>query len=93
MKKWLYALAAFLVVLGFAILGRDEKAAKKAGAQRDALLVDGSRKARDKAEAAGKRADKLQEDAKVAAEIGKAAVDNVGNNNETIASVLDAWRK
>ena len=93
MKKWLYALAGFLVVVGFSILGRDERRAKKAGAQRDALLVDGSKAAKEKAKKAGEKADKLQAQAAEAAKVGEAVVNDVGSNNETIASVLDGWRK
>jgi len=93
MKRWLLALGAGLLALGFIILTRDEKAAAKAGAQRDALILDGSKRAQKKAEQQGKKADKLQADAIEAGKIGKAVVDKVGTNSETIGSILDNWHK
>jgi hypothetical protein len=90
-RRW-WALAGFLIVVGFAILGRDEKAAKKASKQRDDLLLAGSQSAKDKAIQAGQQADDRQADAVEAAEVGKAAIDKVGKNGETMASMLDAWK-
>lgn len=93
MSKWFWMVATFLIAVGFAILGRDEKAAAKAGAQRDALIKEGSGRAKAKAHKLGIKADKHQANAVKAGEVGKKVVDNVGKNSETISSVLDSWRK
>ena len=93
MKKWLLAAGALLVAIGFSILGRPERQLKKVQKQHDNLIVDGSKRAEAKAVAAGKKADKLQAEAKVAAEKGQAVIDNVGKNNETMRNLLDSWRK
>jgi len=92
MKKWIYALGALLLAIGFAILGRDGRAAKRAEGQRDKLLLDNTKTAKDKAKKAGAKADKLQKDAAAAAEAGKAAIDKVGAKDENMASLLDSWR-
>ncbi len=92
MKKWLWGLAAVLIGVGFAILNRDEKAAAKAGAQRDALILEGSGRAKAKAHKAGIKADKHQANAVKAAEVGRAVVDKVGKNSESVSSILDGWR-
>ena len=92
MKKWLWAAAAALIAIGFAILSRDEKAAVKAGAQRDALIKEGSGRAKAAAHKAGIKADRHQENAVEAAKVGQAVVDKVGKNNEGIRDVLDGWR-
>jgi len=91
-KRWLWAAAALLIAVGFAILGRDEKAAAKAGAQRDALILEGSGRAKAKAHQAGIKADKHQANAVKAAEVGQAAIDKVGSNSESVSSILDGWR-
>ncbi len=91
MKKWLWGVAAILIAVGFAILGRDEKAAAKAGAQRDALIKEGSGRAKRKAHLAGIKADIHQANAVKAAEVGQAVVDKVGKNNESVRSILDSW--
>jgi len=94
--KWLrrigYALAAALIAAGFGMLGRPARRQKKAEGQRDALLLDGSRKARDKADKARKRADQHQVDAQDAAIAGQAAIDKVGDSDESMAKLLDSWR-
>ena len=92
MKKWLYAAAAVLIALGFGILTRDGRKAKTLTASRDDLLLDGSRRSRNKAIKAGRKADVLQADAKKAAEVGQAAIDKVGSNDETMRDLLDNWR-
>lgn len=92
MKKWLWAAAALLIAVGFAILGRDEKAAVKAGAQRNALILDGSGRAKRKAYLAGIKADIHQRNAEKAAEVGQAAIDKVGKNHESVRNILDGWR-
>jgi len=92
MKKWLYAAAGLLIAVGFGILGRDGRKAKKVESQRDKLLLDKTRVAQEKAKRAGKKADKLQANAKVAAEAGQAAIDKVGSNDPTMAELLDNWR-
>jgi len=92
MKKWLYAAAAVLIAIGFGILTRDGRKAKTLAASRDELLLDGSRRSRDKAMQAGRRADVLQADAEKAAKVGQAAIDKVGSKDETMAQLLDSWR-
>ena len=93
MKKWLLGAGALLVAIGFAILQRPERQLKKVTAQRDNLLRDNTKKAQVKAEKLGEKADKLQAQASEAADIGRAEVDKVGSQSETIGSVLDSWRK
>lgn len=92
MKRWLYGAAALLLAVGFAILARDGRAASRAEKQRDNLILDKTKKAQVKAEKLGKKADKLQADAKVAAEVGQAAIDKVGANDENMRDILDSWR-
>ena len=93
MKKWLWAAAAALIAIGFAILSRDEKAAVKAGAQRDALIKEGSGRAKAKAHKMGIKADKHQANAVKAGKVGQKVVDKVGTQGETVSSILDSWRK
>ena len=93
MKKWLYWAAGGLALLAFWILGGPERKVKKLTAQKDSLLLDGSGRARHKAHLLGIKADKHQRNAVEAEKIGQATVNNVGQKNETIASVLYSWRK
>jgi propanediol dehydratase small subunit len=93
MKKWLLAAGGFLVLVGFAILNRPERKLKKVEAQRDQLMLDNTKKAQVKAKKLGAKADTLQADAVAASEVGKATVDKVGQQGETVSSVLDSWRK
>ena len=92
MSKWLLAIGSFLAIVGFAILNRPERQLKKVVAQRDQLMHDNTKKAQVKAEQLGKKADKLQVRANEAADAGKAAVDKVGTQGETVSSILDSWR-
>jgi len=91
MKKLLWAIAGGLILFGFTILGRDEKAAVKAGDQRDALIKEGSGRAKRKAHLAGIKADKHQANAVKAAEVRQAVIDKVGSNNESVRDLLDSW--
>jgi len=93
MKRWLLAFGAFLAAVGFAILSRPDRKLKHVERQRDMLLHENTKKAQVKAEKLGEKADKLQAEAVEAAEAGKAVVDKVGTQSETISSVLDSWRK
>lgn len=93
MTKWLLAIGSFLALVGFAILSRPDRQLKKVEAQRDQLMHDNTKKAQVKAEQLGKKADKLQAQAKEAETVGKATVDKVGKQGETVSSVLDSWRK
>lgn len=93
MNKCLLAIGSFLAVVGFAILQRPERKLKKVEAQRDQLMLDNTKKAQVKAEKLGAKADALQADAMTASEVGKATVDKVGQQGETVSSVLDSWRK
>ena len=93
MNKWLLAFGSFLAIVGFAILGRPERKLKKAVAQRDQLLRDNTKVAQVKAKKLGAKADKLQAQADEASEAGKATVNKVGTQGETVSSILDSWRK
>lgn len=93
MKKWLYAAAGGLALLAFWILGGPSRAATKAGEQRDALILDGSGKAKAAAHKAGIKADAHQKNAVIAGEQGKKIMDKVGTNDESMADLLDSWRK
>lgn len=94
--KWLkgigYALAAALIAVGFGMLARPGRKLKKAEDQRDYLLQEGSREARDAAVKAGEQADKHQADAAAAAVAGQKAMDKAGKSNESMAKLLDSWR-
>jgi propanediol dehydratase small subunit len=92
-NKWLLAFGSFLAIVGFAILGRPERKLKKAVAQRDHLMLDNTKAARVKAKKLGAKADKLQAQADLASEAGKATVNKVGTQGETVSSILDSWRK
>jgi uncharacterized protein YlxW (UPF0749 family) len=92
-NKWLLAIGAFLAAVGFAIISRPERQLKKVEHQRDQLLHDNTKRAQVKAEQLGKKADKLQAKAKEAEQVGKATVDKVGTQGETVSSILDSWSK
>ena len=93
MKKWLYAAAGLLAVFAFFILGGPARAATKARGQRDDLLIEGSGKAKAKAHKLNIKANAHQANAIKAEAVGKATVDRVGTNDETVSSILDSWRK
>ncbi len=93
MKKFLYWAAGGLALLAFWILSGPSKAAAKAGKQRDDLILEGSGKAKAAAHKAGIKADKHQRNAVVAGKQGKIIMDRVGENNESMADLLDSWRK
>ncbi len=93
MKSWLYWLAGALALLAFHILGGPERAAIKAGKQRDDLILDGSGRAKAKAHKAGIKADKHQANAVTAGEVGKKVMDKVGTDDESMGDLLDSWRK
>lgn len=93
MKKFLYWAAGGLALLAFWILGGPGRAATKAGKQRDDLLLAGSGRAKAKAHKAGIKADKHQRNAVAAGKQGKIIMDKVGTNDESMADLLDSWRK
>ena len=93
MKKWLYAAAAVLALVAFWILGGPERRVKKLTGQRDVLVLEGSKRAKAKAKKMGIQADKHQANAVNAAEAGKAVIDKVGTNGESMRDLLDSWRK
>ena len=93
MRKWYYWAAGALALLAFYILGGPERKVKKLKGLRDELILDGSGRAKAKAHQLGIKADKHQLNALEAEKVGKATVDKVGTQGETISSVLDSWRK
>ena len=92
--KWLrrigFALAAGLIALGFGMLGRPGRKLKKVQDQRDYLLTEGSRKAREEAVKAGALADKHQVAANEAAAVGQKAIDGV--RDESMRELLNDFR-
>ncbi len=92
MKKWLYWAAGGLAILAFYILGGPERKVKKLTEQKDALLLDGSGRAKAKAHQLGIKADKHQLNAVEAEKIGQSTVDKVGTQGETVSSILDSFR-
>lgn len=92
MKKVLYALGALLLALGFGILGRDGRAAKRAQNHSDKLILDSTKASQEKAKKLGEKAERLQQDAQLAAEAGVAALNKVGAKDESMDSLLDTWR-
>ena len=93
MKKWLYVAAGWLALFAFYILGGPERKVKKLKGQRDELILDGSGRAKAKARQLGIKADKHQRNALEAEKVGKSTLDKVGTQGETVASILDGWRK
>jgi len=93
MRKVLYWLAGLLVLVGLGILGRPGRAQARAEGHRDELILDGSGRAKARAHQASIRADKHQRNAVVASEAGLKAMDKVGTDNESMADLLDSWRK
>ena len=93
MKKWYYTALGLLALLAFRLLGSSERKEKKLKGQRDELILEGSGKAKAKARDKGIQADKHQKNAVVAAAVGKKIMDKVGTNNESMADLLDSWRK
>ncbi len=74
------------------MLGRSKRQLRKAEDRETALLIDGSAKARLKAEKHGAKATKLQANAAEAAVTGQKLIDRVGADNEDMASILSDWR-
>ena len=93
MKKWYYAALGLIALLAFHLLGASERKEKKLKGQRDDLILEGSGRAKAKAHQKGIQADKHQKNAVVAGEVGKKVMDKVGTNNESMAELLDSWRK
>ncbi len=93
MKKWWYAILGGLALLAFHLLGASERKKKKLKGQRDALILEGSGRAKAEAHQKGIQADKHQKNAVKAGEVGKKVMDKVGTNNESMADLLDSWRK
>ena len=93
MKKWWYAALGGIALLAFYLLGGAERKEKKLKGQRDDLILEGSGRAKAKARQKGIQADKHQKNAVVAGEVGKKVMDKVGTDNESMADLLDSWRK
>ncbi len=86
------AIAGFLVLLGFSMLGRSKRQLRKAEDRETALLIEGTAEARLKAERHGAKATKLQARAAEAAVTGQKLIDRVGADNEDMRSILDTYR-
>jgi len=93
--KWLrnaaIVLAGILVAVGFAMLGRPGRRAKRAESRTEKLLSEGTEKALKKAVKENAKADKFKGEAKEAAKAGQAAIDKVGTQNEDMAAILADW--
>ncbi len=85
------AIAGFLVLLGFSMLGRSKRQLRKAEDRETALLIEGTETARLKAERHGAKATKLQARAAEALNKGRELLDEVGKD-EDMASILSDWR-
>lgn len=90
-KRAMLAIGGLLLALGMAILGRDGRRAKRAEKQRDNLLATKIKTDQDKAERLNKKAEKHKLAAKEAAEATKARLDAIGEKDEDMAALLDAW--
>ncbi len=94
--KWLrnaaIVLAGILVAVGFGMLGRSARQAKKAESRTETLLSEGTEAALKKAEKETAKAAAFREDAQAAAAAGQAAIDRVGTQNEDMAAILADWR-
>jgi len=93
MKKWYYAALGFVALAAFHLLGASERKEKKLKGQRDNLILEGSGKSKAQAHKKGIQADKHQKNAVVAGEVGLKVMDKVGADNESMADLLDSWRK
>jgi len=93
MKKWWYAVLGAIALLAFHLLGASERKEKKLRGQRNGLILEGSGRSKAEAHKKGIQADKHQKNAVVAGEVGKKVMDNVGKQGESMADLLDSWRK
>ena len=93
MKAWWYWLLGAIALLALSSLGAPGRKEKKLKGQRDDLILEGSGRAKAEAHKKGIQADKHQRNAVVAGEVGKKVMDSVGKNNESMADLLDSWRK
>jgi len=91
--KWLrrcgIALAGILVAVGFAMLGRDGRRAKKAERRTEELLSEGTEKALKKAVRETAKAEKFKGQAKESAAAGKTAIDGV--KDEELRTIIGNW--
>ncbi len=93
MKKWWYAALGLLALFAFHFLSAPGRSEKRLKGERDALILDGSGRAKAEAHKKGIQADKHQRNAKIAGEVGQKVMDKVGTNDESMADLLDSWRK
>lgn len=91
MRKFLYALGGILLAVGFGILGRDGRAARRAEAQRDALLATGANEHKKKAEQLAVKAEKQKAAAKEAADATKARLEKLSEKDPDMDDLLSAW--
>jgi len=93
--KWLrrcgIALAGLLVAVGFAMLGRDGRRAKKAERRTEELLSEGTEKALKKAVRETAKAENFKAQAMEAAKAGQAAIDKIGAKDKNMAEILSTW--
>lgn len=93
MKKWLYWAAGGLALAAFWILGGPDRKIRKITRQKEDLILDGSNRAKARAQQLNLKADKHQANALEAERVGKITVDKVGTQGETVSSILDSWHK
>ncbi len=95
--KWLksaaLALAGILIAVGLGMIGRDGRRAKKAEVREQQYLADGSAKSLVKAKREQAKAKKFKAEAKIAVQRGEAALNRIGDKDESIASMLDRYHK
>jgi len=93
--KWLrnagIVLAGILVAIGFAMLGRPARRAKRAEARTEKLLSAGTEKALKKAVKESAKADKLKKDAREAALVVEAKLEKISAKDVDMGDLLSAW--
>ena len=91
MRKWLLAFGGFLLVVGFAILGRDGRQKRKAETRKLGHLVDGSKKYLEKAAKENAKAESARIRAAEAADIAREKLDKIGAKDADIADIVGDW--
>lgn len=87
------ALAGILIAVGFSMIGRGGRKAKKAEDREQQFLADGSKKSLAKAKKEQVKSKKYKDQAKVAEAKAKSIVNRVGEKDESMDSMLDRYHK